>query len=161
MIAPGTILISSPSLQDPNFQNTVVLIAESNANGHLGFVLNKKHDRRLNDLVEFSDSLPFPLFVGGPVDQKHLYFFHRRHDLIPGGSVITEDLLLGGDFKEALQCINSKTIDSNAVKLFTGYCGWDAGELEAEIEEGSWIAANSPYTVAFDDIIPPLTNLLG
>lgn len=161
MIAPGTILVSSPSLQDPNFQNTVVLIAESNAEGYLGFVLNKKHDRRLNDLVEFSDGVPFPLYVGGPVDQEHLYFIHRCHELIPGGTLIANDLLLGGDFKQALQYINSKTIDSNSVKLFTGYCGWDAGELEAEIEEESWIVTNSPCSVAFDDTVSPLTNLFG
>ncbi|MFT4156157.1 YqgE/AlgH family protein [Parafilimonas sp.] len=137
-IAPGNMLISSPSMDDPNFYSSVVFIAECNENGALGFVVNKIFERPLNELAEFSSSPAFPLYKGGPVDNDHLYFIHRRNDLIPGGDLIAGDLYFGGDFKQAIKHINHKNLTTAHIKIFIGYCGWDAHELEAEMTAGSW-----------------------
>lgn len=134
----GKILSSTSSMDDPNFGSSVIFIAEHNEQGALGFMMNKVFERALNELVEFSSSPAFPLYEGGPVDQEHLYFVHRRSDLIPGGTAIIDDIYLGGDFRKALQQINNKNLTSGDIKIFIGYCGWDTGDLEAEIAEGSW-----------------------
>ena len=84
-ISAGTILISSSTMDDENFRKSIVFIAEHNDKGALGFVVNKVFDRSLNELVEFSKSPAFPLYTGGPVDIEHLYFIHRRSDLITAG----------------------------------------------------------------------------
>lgn len=137
-ITPGTILTSSSAMDDPNFINAVVFIVEYNENGALGFIINKIFERPLNELAEFSSSPAFPLYEGGPVDKQHLYFIHQRNDLIPGGTLVKDNIYFGGDFKQTIKHINNKILATADVKIFIGYCGWDAGDLENEIAEGSW-----------------------
>jgi len=131
--------LRSTSLQDDTyFEQALIFITEHNENGAMGFVVNRLFPRRINELVEFKDSAPFPLYEGGPVDQEHLFFIHQRPDLIKGGDPITDTIHLGGDFKAAMQYINDNTITEKDIRIFIGYCGWDFEELEAEIAEGSW-----------------------
>jgi putative transcriptional regulator len=137
-IKAGKILISSSLMEDENFKGTVLFITEHNDEGDMAFVINKIFERPLNALAEFNNSPAFPLYDGGPVDKEHLFFIHRCNDLIAGGEKIIDDIYLGGDFKKAITLINNKTITESVIKIFIGYCGWDKGELDAEIEEGSW-----------------------
>lgn len=146
----GKLLSSTSSMDDPNFDSSIIFIAEHNERGALGFVINKIFNRTLNELVEFSGSPSFPLYEGGPVDEEHLYFVHRRSDLIPGGTPIIDDIYLGGDFQKTIEQINNKNLISKDIKIFIGYSGWDTGDLEAEIAEGSWeveeLDANALFT---------------
>ncbi len=137
-ISAGKILLSSQLMEDPNFKNALLFITEYNEKGAMAFVINKIYERPLNALQEFSNSPAFALYNGGPVDKEHLFFIHRRNDLITGGIKIVDDIYFGGDFKKAITHINNKTITNTHIKIFIGYCGWDAEELEAEIAEGSW-----------------------
>lgn len=148
-ILAGKILTSSPAIGDENFDKSVVFIAEHNENGALGFVVNKIFDRVLNELVEFSSSPAFPLYSGGPVDKEHLYFIHRRNDLIPGGTLIKDNIYLGGDFKKVIALINNKTLTPSDIKICIGYCGWGAKELEDEIAEGSWTVNDCNDDIVF------------
>lgn len=134
----GLFLKSSPLLKETYFEEAGILIAEFNEKGALGFVINRSFNRTLNELEDFKDSLPFPIYEGGPVDQEHLYFVHQRPDLIADGKLIAEGMYLGGNFQQAVEAINNRTLTTADVKIFIGYCGWDGAELEAEIEEGSW-----------------------
>lgn len=135
---PGTFLTSTALLNDTFFEGAVIYIAEYNSEGALGFVINRPFTRGLHELEEFSHLAPFPLFVGGPVDQEHLYFLHKRPDLIPGGVPVADGVYLGGDFSAAVQHIKTGLLGEKDLKVCLGYCGWDAGELEAELAEGSW-----------------------
>ena len=134
----GLFIHSTPMLNDTIFEQSVILITEYNEKGVLGFIINKSFGRMLNELEEFKHSLPFPIYTGGPVDQEHLYFVHQRPDLISEGKLIAEGMYLGGNFQQAVEAINNRTLTTADVKIFIGYCGWDGTELEAEIEEGSW-----------------------
>jgi putative transcriptional regulator len=135
---PGIFLTSTSLLDDTFFEKSVIFITEYNEKGAMGFVVNKKFPRKLNELEEFKKGIPFPLYHGGPVDQEHLYFVHRRADLIPGGTPVADGIHLGGDFREALKYINTGILDKKDIKIFIGYCGWDDRELDEEIAEGSW-----------------------
>ena len=134
----GLFLKSTDVLSDAVFSQATIYIAEYNAQGALGFVLNKPFGRSLHELEEFHHSPHFPLYEGGPVDQEHLFFLHRRPDLIEEGALVGTGVYYGGNFKQAVAGINDKSLAASDIKIFVGYCGWDAGELEAEIEEGSW-----------------------
>lgn len=150
-ISAGTILISSSTMDDEVFRKSIVFIAEHNDKGALGFVVNKVFDRSLNELVEFSKNPAFPLYTGGPVDREHLYFIHRRSDLITAGIPVTDNIYLGGDFKQVIEYINNKMLSAADIKIFIGYCGWDTDELEKEIAEGSWIIMDCSNDVVFSE----------
>lgn len=135
----GLFLKSTAALNDDTvFSGVIMLITEYNAKGALGFVLNKPFGRSLNELDEFKYSPYFALYEGGPVDQEHLFFVHRRPDLIEEGTSVGSGIYYGGNFSQAVTAINDNSLTTNDIKIFVGYCGWDAGELDAEIAEGSW-----------------------
>ena len=92
----------------------------------------------MHELIEFNHCKPFPLMDGGPVDRDHLFVLHKRPDLIEGGEQIPNGLYLGGNMEQVIEAINTRGANKQEIQLFIGYCGWDEGELEAEVEEGSW-----------------------
>ena len=145
----GILLTGSASLDDPNFDEAVIFITEHNEKGATGFVGNKLFARKLNELVAFEDSPPFPLYDGGPMDKEHLFFIHRRPDLITGGTPVTDSIYFGGNFQQAVAHINERSLLQNDIKIFVGYCGWDFGELEEEIKEGSWIVSDAEIETIF------------
>ena len=134
----GMFIRSTEALAGDFFAGAIIFLTEFNSAGAIGFVINKRFSRSLNELVEFRDSPAFPLYDGGPVDKQHLFFVHRRPDLIGDGTEVTGSIFSGGNFTQAVEAINRKTLTSASIKIFVGYCGWDPGELEAELEEGSW-----------------------
>ena len=138
-LQPGLFLKSTAALNDTLFEEVTIFITEYNAQGAMGFVINQPFGHDLNELQEFRHSANFPLYNGGPVDQEHLFFIHQRPDLIEEGVSVGNGVYSGGRFSQAVTAINNKSLTSKDIKIFVGYCGWDAGELEAEIEEGSWM----------------------
>lgn len=146
MIRSGQYIKSNPALNGTYFENAVILIVEKNKDGAIGFITNRSLGRSLNELVEFSQSKAFPIMEGGPVDQEHLFVVHRRPELISGGVFLPNGSYYGGSIQDVLQAINKDNISENDLKLFIGYCGWDAGELEDEIAEGSWSIHNENPT---------------
>lgn len=137
----GMLLKATAALNGTNFENAVILITDYNDKGATGFVINKVFARTLNQLEEFKHSPSFPLYEGGPVDTEHLFFIHRRPDIVTEGKAIGDGIYFGGNFKQAVTAINNKSLTTAGIKIFIGYCGWNAGELEAEIAEGSWVPA--------------------
>jgi putative transcriptional regulator len=134
----GTCIQSTELLNGTFFEKAIVFITEHGDNGAVGFIINRMFPRRFNELQAFSQCPPLPLYEGGPVDTEHLFFIHRRSDVITGGKPVTGNMYTGGDFTQAVKLIENKTITEKDIKLFIGYCGWDYQELEAEIAEGSW-----------------------
>jgi putative transcriptional regulator len=134
----GSYIKSTAALIGSFFEHTTILIVKHNQEGSIGFVTNKPFEKSLNDLIEFNKVKPFPLMDGGPVDRDHLFVLHKRPDLIEGGEKISNGLYLGGNMEQVTEAINNGLANQQEIQLFIGYCGWDEGELEAEIEEGSW-----------------------
>jgi putative transcriptional regulator len=138
----GIYIKSSSELIGDFFENTTILIFKHNEEGTVGFVTNKPFGKSLHELIEFHHSKPFPLMDGGPVDRDHLFVLHKRPDLIEGGEPVSNGLYMGGNMEQVIQAVNTHDANKEDIQLFIGYCGWDEGELEAELEEGSWILSN-------------------
>jgi putative transcriptional regulator len=151
-ISIGSSLTATTLLNGTDFENAAIFIHQSNMDGVVGFVVNKVFDRRLNELAEFADSKPILLYDGGPVDREHLFVLHRRPELITGSTHITGNIFFGGDFGEVVRLLNSAQLPENDIRIFIGYCGWDHGQLEEEIEEGSWQISNTDTANLFHSI---------
>ena len=134
----GFYIKSTAALIGSFFENTTILLVEHNEEGSIGFVTNKSFEKSLHELIEFNYTNPFPLMDGGPVDREHLFVLHKRPDIIDGGIKISNGLYWGGNINQVIEAINTRGANKQEIQLFIGYCGWDLGELEAEVEEGSW-----------------------
>lgn len=148
-IRAGIYIKSTDALTGTVFENSLLFISTYNNDGAVGFIINQPFPRALNELEEFKHSFPFPLYNGGPVDQEHIFFIHQRPDIISDGTIINNSLYFGGNIKQALTAINNKTLSAKDIKLFIGYCGWAADELEAELAEGSWTIEDAANHNAF------------
>jgi putative transcriptional regulator len=135
----GIYIKSTAALIGSFFEYTTIFLFEHNEKGSTGFITNKLFGKSLHELIEFNHSKPFPLMDGGPVDREHLFVLHKRSDLIDGGIQLTNGLYLGGNMEQVIEAINTSAANDQEIQLFIGYCGWDVGELQAEVEEGSWI----------------------
>ncbi len=153
----GNLLIAEPSLMgDSSFSKSVVLLADLNENGSVGFILNKPLKLFLNDLVEEIE-IPLPIYKGGPVEQDSLYFIHKVPELIRNSIQIDEDLYWGGDYNDLVKGINTQTIKVKDIRFFLGYSGWTKDQLYNEIDEKSWIVSLNEHS---DRIIHPEINQL-
>ena len=141
----GNLLIAEPSIiGDLSFNRAVVLLADHNDLGSVGFILNKKLDFYLKDLIEDTDS-EFPVYNGGPVEQDNLYFIHKSPDLIPNSIEISQGIFWGGDFSTVLELINSKKITCEDIKFFLGYSGWEEKQLNDELDSHAWVVSKNTY----------------
>jgi len=143
-VAPkqGHILIAEPFLSGSYFNRSIIIITSYSEKGAVGFILNKKVDYPVEDIfVDFPD-FDSEIHIGGPVGTDSIYFIHTLGDMIPGSVLIKEKLYLGGDFTALKRQIQLGLVEHNQVRFFLGYSGWDAGQLEEEIAENSWLVAD-------------------
>ena len=140
-LGPGTLLISAPMMQDPNFRRSVVLLCEHNdREGTFGLILNRELDVHLGDVLDEYLAYDPPLYMGGPVQRETLHFLHTRDD-IPGGVGLPGDVTWGGDFEVVQQVAKGGDAAPENLRFFLGYAGWGPGQLEGEIGEEAWIPA--------------------
>ncbi|MGJ8550123.1 YqgE/AlgH family protein [Winogradskyella wichelsiae] len=141
----GNLLIAEPSIiGDMSFNRAVILLADHNALGSVGFILNKPLDYNLKDLIEGTDS-NFPVYNGGPVEQDNLYFIHKSPELIPNSVEISHGIFWGGDFKIVLNLINLGEISTDDIRFFLGYSGWDEQQLDNELKSNAWLISENIY----------------
>jgi putative transcriptional regulator len=157
----GQLIVASPSLLDPNFHRTVVLIAEHGEDGAMGVVLNRPLDTAvaeaappLADLVEDDDE---PLFSGGPVQSTSVIILARFVDPEDAGAIVFEDVgfvVADADFDELAPSLMS-------ARVFAGFAGWGAGQLESEMERDDWIVEPALADDVFtDDAVGLWSNVL-
>lgn len=141
----GHLLIAEPSLiGDLSFNRSVILLADHNQEGSIGFIINKPLKYTINDLIP-EIVARFKIYNGGPVEQDNLYFIHNIPDLIPNSVEISNGIYWGGDFESTKELINSGLIGKNNIRFFLGYTGWEEKQLENEMEDNSWIIARNSY----------------
>lgn len=165
---PGSLLVALPTLEEPTFHRTaILLLAFGSKEGALGIVLNRPNEVPVGALLPGWEQLaaaPDSVFVGGPVarDQVICLATLKRpvvvgeggaEEPIPGCAPLPN----GGS-----SCRRLATVDLNrhpseiedavsAVRLFSGYAGWSAGQLESELETGSWLVLPAEDGDAFTD----------
>lgn len=141
----GQLLIAEPSIiGDLSFNRSVILLADHNSEGSVGFIINKPLKYTINDLVPEINA-KFRIYNGGPVEQDNLYFIHNIPDLIPNSIEISNGIYWGGDFESTKELINNGLIEKDNIRFFLGYTGWEANQLEDEMSASSWIITKNSY----------------
>lgn len=158
MSMAGKLLVALPALSDGIFDRSVVLLLDHDVGGAVGVVLNRPTATHLGDPLPRWEPLaaePAVVFVGGPVQPDLAIAIGRDGDVID-----TVDL----DSDPALATVG-------AVRVFAGYAGWSAGQLEDELARQAWVVVDSHPDDAFrpdaDDLwhtvlarqAPPLNRL--
>lgn len=137
----GTLLISEPFMNDPNFKRSVVLLASHNEEGSVGFVLNRPMELKLEQIIEGFDHCNLPVWDGGPVQRDGLFFVHTLGDAIPDSIPVLGDLYWNGNFETVKALIRGKKISNKELRMFIGYSGWAPGQLENEVKNNSWLVS--------------------
>ncbi len=136
------LLVATPELLDPNFHRSVVLVLEHNDDGALGVVLNRPRLVGGAEVVpQWADRLAFPsrLHSGGPVSEDSVIGLA----LGPAGGIDGLSPLLGQLGVVDLHRSPEDLPGVEPVRLFAGYSGWSAGQLDAELVAGGWIVVDA------------------
>jgi putative transcriptional regulator len=147
----GQLLVASPTLVDPNFHRTVVLIAEHTDEGALGFVLNRPSEASVDDVVPALDSFvdgAEAIHFGGPVERSGVVLLAEFDDPTDAARLVFGDVgFLAADPEN-----DDVDAATRRVRVFAGHSGWGPGQLEAELERDDWIvAAAEPDDIFCED----------
>ena len=151
MIDPsaGILLISDPFLKDPNFMRTVVFLCEHKEQGSFGFVLNRRYENTIDEIIPELEGYKLPVYYGGPVQTDTLHFIHQYPEQIPGSLEVIKGVYWGGEFDKVIQLVLKKEIDINKIRFFIGYSGWGEGQLAEELTEKSWLTVKAIRKLVF------------
>jgi putative transcriptional regulator len=139
----GHLLVASHQLLDSNFARSVVLVVRHDSEGALGLILNRRTNRKLEEIWEqISEGIckcDAPLYFGGPVPGP-LMALHAHEPLadaeVVAGAYFTVEK---EKLEQLLGCNDERS------RLFVGHAGWAGGQLEHELEAGGW--RTTPATV--------------
>lgn len=149
----GRLLVASPALVDANFRRAVVLVLDHGDDGALGLLVNRPMDVEVSSVLpawQPHTTAPGRLFQGGPVQLDSALGLVA----VPGTGAqpIGVRLLIGSVGLVDLDAPPEVVAPGLAgLRIFAGYAGWSAGQLEAEIGQGAWYVVDSEPRDAFSD----------
>lgn len=148
----GQLLLDGGKLHGSFFHRTVVLICQHDEDGAFGLVLNRSSESKVGQalVANLSEVIKEQLlYVGGPVQPGALSFLHS------GGIVtdknVMENLNLGHSLETLMDLTDSWSVDQK-IKLFAGYAGWSAGQLDNEMARKDWLVHPATLDLVFDPL---------
>ena len=152
----GKLLIAMPGMPDPRFEKSVIFMCAHSARGAMGIIINKPIENlAFRDLMQTLDikvtsNRPGgPVLYGGPVRTKRGYVLHSADFACEGATVpVTEDVCLTGT--RDILCAIAEGRGPQRSLFALGCAGWDAGQIEDEIQGNGWIHCDSDSSIVFD-----------
>lgn len=148
-VRSGQVLVAEPFMLDPYFRRAVVLLCEHHNQGTVGFILNKSIDMGINDLMSDFPKFEAEVFYGGPVQTDTLHYLHNVGELLEESIQIADGVWWGGDFEKLKFLVAQQLIQPSNIRFFVGYSGWSSGQLNEEMEYGSWVTADMDANYLF------------
>lgn len=157
----GQFLVASPYLGDGNFNRSVVLVIKHDEDGAFGLVLNRPTDSTVSDIWKVVAETPSdcldPIYLGGPVSGPLV----ALHSL----SSASEAEVVEGVFFSAHKDHLDRVVRAQPpFRLFSGYSGWDKGQLDGEMEAGGWLTCPATAEFVFykpDDLWEQLVRIIA
>lgn len=149
-LTPGSLLIAPPTIPDQRFESAVLLLAHNETEGSLAFCLNKVSEYTVKDLLPNEDfELNFPLYWGGPVGKSTVWMLHSKEWETENTLDINDEWSMSSTIEMFNELAEGNC--PQQFRLFYGYCSWNSGQLESEIQgerpwnhSHSWLIAENP-----------------
>lgn len=148
-------LVAMPELLDPNFHKTVVLLSHFDQNGAFGFVANRPSEHTLGDVISLPEGELNPqfahwnLYTGGPVEPHHVWIIFEKNQFDrPEDIRLSPDITMAKDVSVLTDTESSA--QASRVRVFHGYAGWSAKQLEEEIAASAWLIAPLTLQLLFE-----------
>jgi putative transcriptional regulator len=145
----GFLLLDGGNLRGSFFNRTVVLICQHDADGAFGLVVNRESGASVGEILvaNLSDALKSqPLFIGGPVQPSAMSYLHSDQ-FLPDANIM-ENLSLGHSLDTLVELGESMS-PTQKVRVFAGYSGWAAGQLEDEMKRKAWLTHPATLDLVF------------
>lgn len=152
----GRMLIAMPSLQDPRFANSVVLMCDHSSDGAMGLIINKPNPEidllqllKQLDIAATAELADRMVHFGGPVEMGRGFVLHSPDYVSP---VTTLDICDGVHVTGTLDVLEdiARGMGPARWELMLGYAGWGSGQLEEELAENSWLVCDASAKLVFD-----------
>lgn len=150
----GRILIAMPSMSDPRFKKTIILLIAHNEEGAMGIVLNKNMEtltfKSLLDQLEIEhdeDVGKTRVHFGGPVDSERGFVLHSTDTIHETSAIISEGIAVTATLDMLQTMASGEGPSSSFVAL--GYAGWGPGQLEQEIQQNGWLVVDADPDLVF------------
>jgi putative transcriptional regulator len=146
----GQLLVASPTILDPNFRRTVVLMTEHGDEGAMGLILNRAAETTVGEAVPdlawlAGDDI---VHVGGPVSPQSVVVLAEFEEPKQSALLVEDDL---GFVPAEVEDTDALADGLGRRRVFAGHAGWGPGQLEAEMEEESWIVEPAVREDVFTD----------
>lgn len=151
--APAFFLVASPRIVDPNFRETVVLVIQHTPMVSRGVIINRPLETALARLKpgdEAFERASEHVYFGGPVALSSLSFAFRAKERAPGSVHVMDDLYIADD-PALLDDVLRREGAAGRVRVYAGHAAWGPGQLQSEIESGSWFATRATAEFVFHD----------
>ncbi len=152
----GQLLLDGGQLQGSSFHRAVVLICHHNDEGAFGLILNQKSPSTVAEVLDgdFPPGLKAEnLFIGGPVQGSTLSYLHSDNFLLRAN--VLPNLHLGHTVEEVIELGDSMST-TQRLRIFAGYSGWGAGQLEGEMKRGAWLLEPATLDLIFEEEVETL-----
>ena len=154
----GRLLIAMPGIEDPRFEQALVLICAHTPEHAMGITLNRPLDGvtvpDLLDRLGVKTTIELPpqlVLAGGPVERERGFVLHTNDFRAPDSTVpVAEGVSLTAT-RDVLQAMGDPAIRPHRSTLALGYAGWGPGQLEREIRENVWLTCDVHLSLVFDD----------
>lgn len=147
-----------PTLEDERFQHSVIYLCEHNSNGAMGLIINQPlANLTISNLLskldislvsnESKKLLSSPIFNGGPLADDRGFILHTPQNHFASSIQISDEIMVTTS-KDILDTLCTERQPQN-VLVSLGYAGWQAGQLEQEIVENSWLTVAAEAQIMF------------
>jgi len=151
-LAAGKILVARRSLEDPNFAETVIVLVQYDDDGTLGLIINRQTKLPVSRLardLQGAKGRAEPLFLGGPVALSGVMGLIRTETKLEDATHVFGDVYMISS-KTSVEKAIASTSDAKTFRLYLGYAGWDAGQLEWEMSMDAWDVMPANAGIVFD-----------
>ena len=151
-LSDGKFLVATRQLLDPRFIQTVLLLIRYNKEGALGLIINRPTKANLSDALPDLPNLKRvkeTLFLGGPVDLSRIFLLLLSAEPPKDSLRVFGNVYLSSS-KEVLEQRIPIQNNKEKLRVYAGYAGWGAGQLESEIQQGHWNVWHADAEIIFN-----------